>query len=340
MRRHREPQSIILVGRALLGACFLYGLLLTIFSFAFAPSTRSDWKDINELAGKMIGGGIVISGLYLTWCTLRLNQEGQITDRFSKAVEQLGSAHAEVRLGGIYALQRIAHDSPRDHWTIMETLTAYVRHRSPRILRSQNAERKRVRPSSVMSGFNPELPVDIQAVLTVIGNRSLDSEPAEGPLINLWKSNLRGAMCNGFHLERANLIACDLDHASFGEAHLSHTLLMAASLVEATFGSGDLATVLFDGADLRNATFQELVIRDSTFFRSADLRGATFQTVVVEDGDFENANLVGTKFINCDLRGAKNLTPDQIFACLADPATLPRLPDYILAQAGSHHLHP
>ncbi len=37
----------------------------------------------------------------------------------------------EVRLGGIYALERIARDSPKDHWTIMEVLTAYVRENSP-----------------------------------------------------------------------------------------------------------------------------------------------------------------------------------------------------------------
>ncbi len=36
----------------------------------------------------------------------------------------------EVRLGGIYALERIAHDSPKNQSTIMEVLTAYVRENS------------------------------------------------------------------------------------------------------------------------------------------------------------------------------------------------------------------
>ena len=31
----------------------------------------------------------------------------------------------------IYALERISRDSRRDYWTIMETLTAYVRERAP-----------------------------------------------------------------------------------------------------------------------------------------------------------------------------------------------------------------
>jgi hypothetical protein len=38
-----------------------------------------------------------------------------------------GKKQFETRLGGIYALERIAKDSEADHWPIMEILTAYVR---------------------------------------------------------------------------------------------------------------------------------------------------------------------------------------------------------------------
>jgi hypothetical protein len=70
--------------------------------------------------------------------TFNLSREGQITDRFTKAIEQLGSLDdkgkpkLEIRLGGIYALERIARDSERDHTVIMEVLTTYVREHSPR----------------------------------------------------------------------------------------------------------------------------------------------------------------------------------------------------------------
>ncbi|MEL7000341.1 MAG: hypothetical protein AAFP68_18960, partial [Pseudomonadota bacterium] len=37
----------------------------------------------------------------------------------------------EVRLGAIYALERIAQDSERDHITVMETLCAYIRENAP-----------------------------------------------------------------------------------------------------------------------------------------------------------------------------------------------------------------
>ena len=36
--------------------------------------------------------------------TLEVTEQGQITDRYTKAIEQLGSDKLDVRLGGIYAL--------------------------------------------------------------------------------------------------------------------------------------------------------------------------------------------------------------------------------------------
>jgi hypothetical protein len=58
------------------------------------------------------------------------DRQRRITDSYSKAVEQLGSEKIEVRLGGIYTLERISRESTDDHWTIMETLTAFVRERA------------------------------------------------------------------------------------------------------------------------------------------------------------------------------------------------------------------
>src|SRR3954447_15127780 len=45
-------------------------------------------------------------GLIFTARTYRLSREGHITDRYSNAIEQLGNDKLEVRLGGIYALER------------------------------------------------------------------------------------------------------------------------------------------------------------------------------------------------------------------------------------------
>src|SRR3569833_4079303 len=59
--------------------------------------------------------------------TVQLAEQGQVTERYTKAIEQLGSDKLDIRLGGIYALERIATDSARDHPTVMEVLADYVR---------------------------------------------------------------------------------------------------------------------------------------------------------------------------------------------------------------------
>jgi hypothetical protein len=56
--------------------------------------------------------------------TFELTEQGQVTDRYTKAIEQLGSDKLDVRIGSIYALERVARDSARDHPTVMEVLTA------------------------------------------------------------------------------------------------------------------------------------------------------------------------------------------------------------------------
>lgn len=73
-----------------------------------------------------MSGVAVLTGLIFAWQqlgqtsdNLRVSEEGQITDRFGRAVDQLGSDQFTIRLGGVYALERIARDSPRDYGPVM-----------------------------------------------------------------------------------------------------------------------------------------------------------------------------------------------------------------------------
>jgi hypothetical protein len=74
------------------------------------------------LAGVVTATGAVFTGL-----TFRLSRRGQATDRFSRAVEQLGHPTVDVRLGGIHALGALARDSRTYHGPVVEVLSAYVR---------------------------------------------------------------------------------------------------------------------------------------------------------------------------------------------------------------------
>jgi hypothetical protein len=87
-----------------------------------------------------------------------LTRQGQITDRYTAAVDQLGSDHRDVRLGGIYSLERIMRDSKLDQPTIVEVLSAFVRDRAP--LNCPTGRKGRDHPES-----------DVQGALTVLGRR-------------------------------------------------------------------------------------------------------------------------------------------------------------------------
>src|SRR6266705_3164019 len=65
--------------------------------------------------------------------TLELSIQGQVTDRYTKAIDQIGRKRLEVRIGGIYALERLAADSDRDQAVVLEVISAFVRrHARPR----------------------------------------------------------------------------------------------------------------------------------------------------------------------------------------------------------------
>jgi Pentapeptide repeats (9 copies) len=53
--------------------------------------------------------------------------ERRVTDLFTKAVEQLGSPAAAVRLGGLYALERVAQNNPEQRQTVVNVICAYLR---------------------------------------------------------------------------------------------------------------------------------------------------------------------------------------------------------------------
>jgi hypothetical protein len=145
------------------------------------------------------------------------DRERRITDSFTKAVELLGKPELEVRLGAIYALERIAHESKRDHWPIMETLTAYVRIRLPIQHRGQELSESDESRSSANSvdgtaeakERSRDLPVDIQTVLTVLSRRKAEHD-AEGELINLSRVDLSGVNLFRVNLFRVDLFRVDL----------------------------------------------------------------------------------------------------------------------------------
>ena len=168
--------------------------------------------------------------------TFELTEQGQVTDRYTKAIEQLGSDKLDVRIGGIYALERIARDSPRDHPTVMEVLTAFIREHSREPWPPPDADNpdqlRRTRP-------------DVQAAVTVAGRRDVKRDILP---IDLTGADLTGADLTGADLTGADLIRADLTGANLIRADLTGANLIRADLTRARLDGADLT-----GADLLGA---------------------------------------------------------------------------------------
>jgi hypothetical protein len=59
-----------------------------------------------------------------------LTKQGQVTDCYTKAIELLGSDKLDVRIAGIYTLERVTRDSARIYSAMVEVLTAFIREHS------------------------------------------------------------------------------------------------------------------------------------------------------------------------------------------------------------------
>src|SRR5262252_3798850 len=277
-------------------------------------ATADRLKTENDIRTTLLHGAVglvLLAGALVIWRQSQLSRQGQITERFTRAIDQLDYTKAvEVRLGGIYALERIARDSPQtDHWPIMEVLTAYVR---------EHAQWSEAKLGSEESPDEAKPAVDIQAVLTVLSRRSqwyqngelqcLDLRQTDLRRANLPSAHLEGASFGGAHLERANLGGAHLEGAALGGAHLEGANLFAAHLEgaylpsahleRASLGEAHLERANLGGAHLERANLGEAHLEGAHLFgahlEGADLRGA----------HLEGADLGGAYLDGADLRGA------------------------------------
>jgi len=198
-------------------------------------------------------------------------QEGQYTDRYSRAVEQLGNDNPEVRLGGIYALERLMTDSARDQPTIVEVLAAYVRHRAT---------------NSAPLPVNPT--VDLQAALTVIGRRT--PVPNERS-VELRNAHLDGAILTGAHLDRANLMGAHLDGAILMGAHLDGAILAGAHLDRADLTKAHLQRAFLAGARLQGAILVGAHLEGAHLAVVEGLTRSQVNAAIVDDDTFLPAAL-------------------------------------------------
>jgi hypothetical protein len=195
--------------------------------------------------------------------TLELNRRGQVTDRFGKAIDQLGKGEQlDVRIGGIYALEQIARDSEDLHWPIVEVLTAFVREHTTDRSSAQPGVRE-FRPIGDTFFSYIMLAPDIQAAVTVLGRRDasrdlglLDLNDSNLPSANLPEANLQSARLGGADLQGAGLMKANLQGAGLRKANLQGAYLREANLHGASLSEANLRSAIVLGANLEGADLE------------------------------------------------------------------------------------
>ncbi|BBH69784.1 hypothetical protein ACTI_64690 [Actinoplanes sp. OR16] len=229
--------------------------LLIVPPLAGEPLSDSRLKVQNEVRTtmvQMIGGIVLLCGVFLTYRQYRLNTQSQVTERFTEAVEHLGSKSLAVRVGGIYALARLDRDYPAENESLMDVLAASVR-----------------QPFADDEPSTRHLRADLQAAATILGHRRVDRRT---------RVNLRRAPLAHVHLRDAHYERMALTKADFRRGQLRGINLEGALLRGAVFDESIMEGAFLTGAFLVGASLREVRLDGATLDR-AWLLGARLDDV-------------------------------------------------------------
>ena len=266
---------------------------------------------------------------------MKVSQEGQITERLARAIDQLENSAIEIRLGGVYALVRIANESEKDYWPIMEIFTAYVRKNSCVDSRlKEKSKTSKVISMDIQTNESTKkefsktrkIPFDIQAILTVIGRPKNSLNHRESKCLNLEMTCLQGADLIDTYFEGANFINAHLEGVYLKDAHLEGADLKAAHLEMANLEwaklervnlknvyleKANLSGTNLEVSDLKNANFKKSHLVGANL-KVSDLKNVIFEGANLMWTNFKRANLNGANLKGANLKGAKDLSLEQL----------------------------
>ena len=362
-QRRTVAQAVVHV-LVFVGGLALYILLGIVLWWALNryidPQNSTQKGDVVQALALLMAGVAAAVGIYFTWRgqgitregqqvsqenievtrrsayeQARLTQEGQNTERYSRAIDQLastddqGNKRLEVRLGAIYELEQVSRVSEVLYSPILEVLTSYVRENAPwpprglgisewHSVDSISSETGEVaRGNKQEEATSHQVPIDVQAILTVLGRREENRVPEENRVIlDLQEVDLRGANLDEAHLEKALL----------RRAHLEGADLLEANMEEALLRDAHLEGAFLDGANLVGAHLVRANLKGANLV-GANLKETNFAEANLEGANLGGANLEGAYLIGANLDTAF-LLQEQIEWTIGDDDT--KLPENLV----------
>ena len=355
-----EIISFVLIALLLLvAACMLYVLWRIPIRYISERRRGLQEKDILELENdyratfaQILGGFLVLLGLFFTVSELRnnqrtfeLNQRGQESERYGKAIELLSKSDPLNQIGGIMALETIAETHAEDYrLSVMKTFAAYVQVKSPWIqLTSASPEDSNKRNQSSPTPTPSPSPESSVLKPTAVASPSPDesnerneSSPTKSPatptapmapepistniqevltFIGKWPHTDSKGRTVRLNLSLTNLRSADMTNGHFTEVDF-----LGIYGASADFTRADLSHANFQRRTFPNGQFQDTYLKcaifnqarlEQTLFNHANLSGANFYQAKLKNTVFANANVYGAYFQGADLRET-DITQEQI----------------------------
>ncbi len=255
---------------ALIGAVWAIGEFFVALG-STAKDSHEAVRNVGIIFLAVMGAPFVIWRAIVAQGNLDRSKDRDYADLFTKAVEQLGATreeteyegenrverkvlkpNIEVRLGAIYALERISQDSERDHIAVMETLCAYIRINS----NSEGSQEERLvsfneRDAEIFRRH--KMRSDVRAALRVVGLRSASNIDIE--IEARFRLSFRGTSLTDTAFEGDFAFSifshCDLSDSSFVDCNLRGAYFRSANLNGTSFAGADLSLANLVGTDLR-----------------------------------------------------------------------------------------
>jgi hypothetical protein len=190
--------------------------------------------------------------------------ERRVTDLYVKAVDQLGSVQAAVRLGGLYALKRLGQNNPDHRQIVIDVICAYLR--MPYIPPAESpapgdSEQDHRREELQVRQTAQRILADHLRDETYVGQR------ADGPAPETFWPDIDLLDLTGAHLVDFHLMHCRVRAMQFNDVTFTGETLFRGTICDLAF---------FQGATFSHHTD----FRGATFTNSAWFSFSTFDTEV------------------------------------------------------------
>ncbi len=338
-------------------------LILWLIPKWHVASTPGDWKSPKDrieeenksraVLAQILGGIAILTGLYFGWQEMELARNSQLTDRFTAAVNQLGSNNTSVQVGGVYALENILKDSPKRYrQVILDALSAHIRKNVP-VIKVEDGQNNVVTTHPVSE--------DVQAAITVIGRRNYITgkvvwDDKIGIYVESNKTIEEDALffriplkdieelavayretliansekiiptiqdtkkqIKQFYELKCNLAEIDLSEANMIRGDFRDFYFLRTYFQNASLDCADCSGAVFfdshlEGTNLNKTNFTNAYLNNAIFSNMTSFLRTDFTGTVVMGAHFEGCNLSQT-----------NITQEQIDSAICDENT--RLPD-------------